>query len=138
MYDPVPVGVVQSIGHTDRDPNCLLHLELSIPVQFLAKVLTLHKWHDVKEETIGFPRIKEREDVGVRKVCCCLDLGQEPFRAHHGGQFWVQDLHSDLAVVLQVLGQVDDGHSTTANLPLDLIAVSECRLQAFLVLHRVL
>jgi len=43
----------------------------------------------------------ERQDVWVLKVCRRLDLAQEPLCADYGGQFGLQDLDRDSAVVLQ-------------------------------------
>jgi hypothetical protein len=51
--------------------------------------------------------------------------------AERGGEFRPQHLHRHLAVQLQVLGQVDGCHPTTADLPLDRVAVSEGGLEAF-------
>ena len=42
-----------------------------------------------------------------------------------GGQLRPQHLHRDLAVVLEVLGEVDRGHAPLAQLPLEAVAVGE-------------
>ena len=54
-----------------------------------------------------------------------LDLREEPLGADRSGQLRPQHLHRDLAVVLQVLGEVDRRHPAPAHLPLDAIAVGE-------------
>jgi hypothetical protein len=77
----------------------------------------------------------EGEDVRMGEVSGGADFGKEPLRSHYSSQFGPQDLEGYLPVVLQVLGQIDRSHSATTNLPLDLIAVSECGLKAFLMLH---
>ena len=63
------------------------------------------------------------------EVCRDLNLTQKTLGSQRRGQFGPQDLHSDLAVVLEVLGQVDRGHATTANLLLDGVAVCEGGLE---------
>jgi hypothetical protein len=52
-----------------------------------------------------------------------LDLLHEPLGAEDGGQFGLQDLDRDLAVVLQVLGKPDRGHATLAQLALDPVSI---------------
>ena len=54
-----------------------------------------------------------------------LDLGQEPLGADHGGELGAQHLERDLAVVPEVLGEVDGGHAARAELALDAVAVGE-------------
>ena len=54
-----------------------------------------------------------------------LDLAQEPLGADHRGELGAQDLDGDLAVVLEVLGQVHRGHAALAQLALDAVAVGE-------------
>ncbi len=54
-----------------------------------------------------------------------LDLGQESLGAEHRGQLRPQHLDRDLAVVLQVLGEIDRGHAALAQLPLDAVAVGQ-------------
>ena len=54
-----------------------------------------------------------------------LDLAQEPLGADHGGELGLEDLDGDLAVVLEVLGEVDRGHAARAELALDAVAVGK-------------
>ena len=54
-----------------------------------------------------------------------LDLHHEPFGADDGGELGLEDLERHLAVVLQVLREVDRGHAALAQLPLDAVAVGE-------------
>ena len=54
-----------------------------------------------------------------------LDLPQEPSGAERGGELGPQHLDRDLAVVLEVLGEIDGGHAALAELALDAVAVGE-------------
>ncbi len=54
-----------------------------------------------------------------------LDLGQEPLGADRGGEFGAQHLERDVAVVLEVVGEVDGGHAALPELALDAVAVGE-------------
>ena len=59
-----------------------------------------------------------------------LDLAGEALGAEGGGELGAQDLERHLAVVLQVLGEVDGGHAALAELPLDAVALGEGGLQS--------
>ena len=54
-----------------------------------------------------------------------LDLDHEPLGAEHRGEFGLEDLDRDLAVVLEVLGEVDRRHAAGAELALDAVAVGQ-------------
>jgi hypothetical protein len=58
-----------------------------------------------------------------------LDLAQEALGTDDGGELGVQDLDRHLAGVLQIVGQVDRGHATPAQLALKLVAVSKRHAQ---------
>ena len=53
------------------------------------------------------------------------DLAEEPLRSEAGGQFSMEDLEGDWAVVAEVARQVDRGHAATPELTLEGIAVGE-------------
>ena len=74
--------------------------------------------------------VEERQDVRVLEARGGLDLGEEPLGADYGGQLRPQHLHRDLTVVLQVLGEVDRGHTALAQLALEAVAVRKHRGQA--------
>ena len=53
------------------------------------------------------------------------DLAQEPLGAERGGELGVQHLERDLAVVLEVVREVDRGHAAAAELALERVAVGQ-------------
>ena len=57
-----------------------------------------------------------------------LYLGKKPLGAHHHRQLGLQDLESDLALVLQVIGQEDGGHAAFTEFTLDAVAALEGRV----------
>jgi hypothetical protein len=59
------------------------------------------------------------------------DLGEEALAADHGTELGMQHLDGDLALVLEVLGEVDGGHPALAELALEPVAVGEAGAQAF-------
>ena len=50
-----------------------------------------------------------------------VDLAQEPLAAERLGEVRVEDLDGDVAVVLEVAGEVDGRHAAGAELALDAI-----------------
>ncbi len=54
-----------------------------------------------------------------------LDLDHEALGAEHGGQLRLEDLDRDLAVVLEILRQVDRGHAAGAEFALDAVAIGQ-------------
>jgi hypothetical protein len=55
--------------------------------------------------------------------CRDLDLPEEAILAQRRGEFLAQQLDGHSALVLQVLGEVDRGHTALAQLALDPVAV---------------
>ena len=54
-----------------------------------------------------------------------MDLAQEALGAERGGELGAEHLEGDLAVVLEVVGQVDRGHAAAPELALEHVAVAE-------------
>ena len=98
--------------------------------QPVAQRLALDVGHHVVEEAVGVAGVEHAEDVGMLEPGGDLDLAGEPVGAERGGQLGAQHLDRHLAVVLQVLGEVDGGHAALAELALDAVAVGEGRLQS--------
>ena len=59
-----------------------------------------------------------------------LDLAQEPLGADDGRQLGAQHLDGDVAIVLEVVRQVDRRHTARAELALDAIPIGEACGQA--------
>jgi len=59
-----------------------------------------------------------------------LDLGEKALAADDGCQLGLEDLEGDLAMVLEILGQVDGGHAALAELTLDRVAAGQGGVQA--------
>ncbi len=51
-----------------------------------------------------------------------FDIGEESLSADHRSQLGFQDFEGDLALVLEVVGQVHRGHAALAQLTLDGVA----------------
>ncbi len=117
-------AVGSSVGRSDR-PHRIVDTELFLAVEFVPLRLAVDERHDVIEERIGLSRIEEREDVRVLEVGGRLDLLHESLGPEHRREFGPQHFDGDLAVVLQVVGEVDVRHAARTQLFSDGIAVGE-------------
>ena len=125
MDDAVAMRVVERIGDLAGDAHGFVDAELRLARELLADGLALDEGHDVVQEPVSLARVEEREDVRVAQGGGGLDLDDEAFGAEDGGEFGFEDLDRDLAIVLQVLGEIDGRHAALAELAEDAVAVGE-------------
>lgn len=69
--------------------------------------------------------------LGCCRLAVVLISVKEALGSHDRRQLRLQDLQGDLALVLEVIGQVDRGHPALAEFALDVIAAFEGFVQAF-------
>jgi hypothetical protein len=58
-----------------------------------------------------------------------LDLPEKAVGTEGGDELLAQELDGNQSAVLEVVGEVDGGHSTAAQLPLETVAVDEGGLE---------
>jgi len=121
----VLVRVVERLRHLDRDLDRLRDPELCLAIQLVADRFAFDIGHDVVEESVRLAGVEQRQDVWVAQRRRGLDLLHEPLGAEHGGELRAQHLDGDLAVVFEVLGQIDGSHAALAELTLDAVAIGE-------------
>ena len=125
MDDAPPVGVGQRLGHFPGEPHRFVHRQLSVALKAFAEGLALDVGHHVVEDPPGLARVVHRQDMRMGELGGDLDFTQKPLGAQRGGQLRAHDLHRHLAVVPQVLRQVDRGHPALAQHPLHPVAVGQ-------------
>jgi len=131
MHHAALVRVGQRRCDLVGEPDRFLHRKPGFAVQPVAKRLALHVGHDVVEEPVGFPRVEERQDMGVGKLGRDLDFPDKPLGAQCCGEFRPKDLDRYLAAVLSVLSEVDGRHPAAAELALEKVSVGDGRCEAF-------
>ena len=119
----------ERVGDLDQEPDGLVHRELALAGQAVAEALAVHVGHHVIEEALGLARIEQRQDVRMLEPGGDADLAREAVRAEGRGELGAEHLDGDLAVVLQVVGQVDGGHAALAELALDPVGGAEGTLK---------
>src|SRR5215207_6426850 len=125
--DTTRVRVLERRGDLACDADRIGHWEHALAVEPLPERLAVEKWHDVEQPSIDLARVEKGNDVRMRESCRDLDLSQETLGPHGVGQPCVQELDGDRAVMAQVVGEIDDGHPTVADLTLDAVAVGDRR-----------
>ena len=65
------------------------------------------------------------EKARVRQPRGGADFAQEPFATERRAKIGMQDLEGDVAIVLDVVREVDGGHATLTQLALDPVAVGK-------------
>ena len=121
----VAVGVVERPGDLGSDADRIADRELLLAVQPVPQRFALDERHHVVRGPVDFAGVDQAEDVGVLQVGDGLDLAEEPLGADHRRELRPQHLDRDLAVVLQVLGEIHRRHAALPQLPLDAVAVGE-------------
>src|SRR5437870_5200005 len=119
------VRVRQRARRLGRDLHRVLERQLLLALQAIAQRLALDVRHDVIEEAGRGAGVVQGQDVGMLQPGGDLDLAQKPLGAERGRDLGVQDLDRHRSAVFQVLRQEHRGHASTAQLPLDRVAVSE-------------
>ena len=123
--DALAMGVIERARDLRRDAHRVGDRQLLLPRDPLPQRLAVHERHDVEEQAIGVAGVMQRQDVRMLQVGGGLDLLEEPVGAHQGGEVRVQHLDRDLAIVLEVVGQIDRGHPAGTQLALDAVAAGE-------------
>jgi hypothetical protein len=123
--DAMAVGLGQRVGDVAQDPDAFADRELPFLHELLAQRQAGHVRHDVEQQVVRRAGVVQRQDVGVLQGGRHLDLAEEPFLAERGRELFAQQLERDLAVVPEVVSEVDGRHATGTELALDGIAAGE-------------
>ena len=119
------VRVVQRRPDLLAQSDDVFHRQLALPVEPVAKTLTLGQRHHVIEEAASLARIEERQDMRMLQRRRGLDFGEESLAPDHRGELGSQDLERDVAIVAEVPREVDRGHTTSAELAFDPVVIGE-------------
>ena len=110
---------------SDDQPHRLVDGELPLALEARAKRLAFDVRHHVVQQAVRLAGVEQRQQVRVLQVRRDLDLAQESLGAEHRGELRLEHLDRDVAVVLEVVREVDRRHAARAELALDAVAVGE-------------
>ena len=123
--DAALVGELEGGGDFLREPQRVVDGKLLLAMEPGPEGLALDEGHHIVEEAVGVAGVDQPQDVGMLEAGGGLDLGEEAVAADDGTELGVEDLDGDLAVVLQVLGEVDGGHAALAELTVETVTVGQ-------------
>ncbi len=129
MHDVVPVRVGEGVCHLGGDANRVIDRQRAVVQQPITKRPALHDRHHEVQESVGFARVMEGQNVRVVQPGGKTDLPNEalaPERLRHTG---LQHLERHVAVMPQVARQIHRGHAAGAELAIHAIAPTERRRQ---------
>ena len=115
----------ERVGHLARDAHRLGHGERPSRSIRSSQRLAVDVGHRRSKKSFALARVEQRQDVRMLEPCEDADLAGEAIRPECRRQLRAQHLHGNLAVVLQVIGEVDRGHPADPDLSLDRISRGE-------------
>ena len=121
------VRVPERIRHFAGDEDRITHRQLAFTYEARPQRFARDERHDIVQQTIRLTRIEQRQDVRMLQARRGADFAQEPVPAEGGAQIGMQDLDGDVAVVLDVVGEVYGRHPAGAKFALDRVAAGEGR-----------
>src|SRR5438270_858407 len=108
---------LEPIGDFAGDAQRFIERQSVLALEPVAQRFAFDIWRDVEQQSIGFARVQQRQDVRVTELCGDLDLAEKAVGAERVGQLGLEDLDRDEAVVLQVAGAIHDRHAALPQLP---------------------
>src|SRR5438045_4098533 len=135
MDDPLLVRVVQRLGDLAGDLDGAGERELLFAIETRPKRLAADKRHDVPQLAVGLPRIVDRENVRVTEARDEVNLALKALCTERGPKIGVQDLDRDIAVVLQVVGEIYRCHSAATEFLPDHVPVGKDGLWLYGLAH---
>src|SRR5262245_56591744 len=121
----MPVRVVECLGYFESKVDRLADGELPVATQPRPQGLAFDVRHCVPEQALRLARIKNRQDVGVAELRGGLDLSLKPLSTDRCGQFRSQDFERNLAIVLEIAGEIDSRHAAATELALERVTVAK-------------
>ena len=125
VHDTRRVRRGEGVDHLQQDPDRLIDRQLTGARQSLAQRLSRDIRHDVEVEAPGLTRVEQRQDVRVLQPRRNVDLAEEAVAAEGSSQLGPKHLDRNPAMVPNVFGQVDRGHSAAAQLALEHVPIPQ-------------
>src|SRR6185437_15639113 len=130
VHDAASMSVRERICSLARDANSVCDRKLLVTLQPSAQCLAFHERHHVEQQSVGASRIEQRQYVRMLKIRRELDLLEKSFRSEHRRELCVQDLYGNLAMMLEVLREIDSRHATRTELTLEAVSAVQRRLES--------
>ena len=116
VHDTVAVRVAKRRRHLGDQLGRARRRQRARAAQHVRERRALDELHDDEVRALILTPVKDRDDVGVRKICGGLCFTAESLHEERvGTQFGVEDLECDGPIQQEVLGPVDHRHPAAGN-----------------------
>ncbi len=132
----VAVRVVERARHFARDAHGFANRKLPLARQSCAQRLAGDYRHHVVQQSVSIATVEQRKYVRMLQPCCRANLAQETIGAQCGTEIRMKHLDRDIAIVPQIMREIDGSHPASAELALDAVAVGERRCESLNDGHR--
>ncbi len=127
MDDAVPVRVVDCRRDLADEADRIGNGDVPLAVQSVSERAPGDEGHHVVRRAVDLAGVDKAEDVRVLETRDRLNLAQEPVDADVRRDVGVDHLDRDLALVLQVVRQMDGRHAAAPELALQAVAIRQGR-----------
>jgi len=119
------MGIVERGGHGRGDADRFLDRQLALPLEPRPERFAGHVRHDVIELPFDGARVDQPEDMGMIQVGRDLDFLEKPIAPDQRREVGLEDLDGDLAMVPEIVGEINRRHAAGADGPLDPIPAGQ-------------
>ena len=130
VHNTQRVRRAEGIGDLAGNLYGIFKRQLPFALQTTAQRLARHVRHHVEQQSVGRAAVEQRQDVRVLQLGRGANLAQKAFDAERFTEVGVQHFDGDVALVLEIVREVDGGHTSGTELALDAIAVGKRRREA--------
>ena len=120
---PLSVRVVERARHFPRNAHRLGDRQVPLAVEACAERLAGDERHHVIPQAVRRARVEQRQDVRMLQARRGADLAQEALTADRGAEIGVEHLDRDIAIVLEVVGEIHGRHAALPKFALEAVAV---------------
>ena len=132
VQDALAMRVVERAGDRAGDRDRFIDGQFVLACQTVAQGLAFDQGHDVIQEPLDRTGIVKGHDVRVLQLRRDADLSKESIGAQQRRQLRPQDLHRDLALVLQVGRGKDNRHAAFSQPTFEPVVLRETRCELLL------
>src|SRR5687767_8451027 len=129
VNDSVLVRVTEGACYITQNADCFGKRLGTFAFEFRAKRQSLDERHRVIRKPSGIAGRVQRYDVRMLQPRSDFYLARKPLGVHARGELWGENLDDDLASERRIGRQEHARHPAAAELPFELVGVSECGLE---------
>jgi hypothetical protein len=117
------VRILERITNLGRDAHRMIDSELRLAGELVAERLAVDERRHVIEEAVRVAAVEQRRYVRMLKARRRFDLDKKTLGPKYRGELGLQNFQRNLAIVLQIFGQINGRHSALAELAVDAVPV---------------